>query len=134
MIDPKSPKDLHYNCVAWAMGDNSKWWWPAGGYYWPVSKPSVLTVGTFIELFELIGYECCDNGRLEDGYNKIAIFSDNQQKPTHVAKQLPSGLWTSKLGANIDVEHELLDLIQHPVLSRFYGKVAVIMKVKTSTS
>ena len=37
---------------------------------------------------------------------KAAIFG-NAEQFTHVSRQLPSGLWTSKLGAQWDIEHEL---------------------------
>ena len=32
-----SPKDRRYNCVAWAVGDQKRWWWPdpAECGYWP---------------------------------------------------------------------------------------------------
>ena len=23
-----SPQSLEYNCIAWAAGDNTQWWWP----------------------------------------------------------------------------------------------------------
>ena len=24
-----------YNCIAWAFGDDTRWWWPAYGAFWP---------------------------------------------------------------------------------------------------
>jgi hypothetical protein len=30
-----SPPDLLYNCVGWAAGDTSRWWWPDKASYWP---------------------------------------------------------------------------------------------------
>jgi hypothetical protein len=32
-----SPHDFRYNCVAWAAGDVSRWWWPTepAVAYWP---------------------------------------------------------------------------------------------------
>ena len=36
------------------------------------------------------------------------MSKDNEAK--HAAKQLYNGRWTSKVGGNVDIEHDLLDL------------------------
>lgn len=53
---------------------------------------------------------------------KLAIFVNDQGTPTHAARQLPDGWWTSKLGRQIDIEHEL-SAIEGPA----YGKVAILL-------
>jgi hypothetical protein len=62
----------------------------------------------------------CD---LENGYEKVAIYTLNGV-PTHAARQLPNGNWTSKLGSEIDIEHNSLDCLNGTV----YGKAEIIMK------
>lgn len=114
-----------YNCIAWAYEDNSRWYWPDPDnmYYWPLDVPRSLEIASFIILFEKIGYTCCSDGSLEDGYLKVAIFADSKNIPTHAARQLKNGYWTSKLGKAIDVQHSI-NAISHGS----YGDVVVYMK------
>jgi hypothetical protein len=60
---------------------------------------------------------------LELEYQKIAIYIDVSGTPTHAARQLPNGKWTSKLGWLEDIEHELDGLTGDR-----YGCVAQILK------
>ena len=48
---------------------------------------------------------------LEIGFEKVAIYSD-AHGPQHVARQLPDGKWTSKLGQQVDVEHSTLSVLE----------------------
>ena len=91
-IDPfliTSPQTTHYNCIAWAYGDNTKWYWPdsSGLYFWPADIPREEKIQSFVKLFESIGYEVCDNNDLEKGYLKIALYADSIGNPTHAARQ-----------------------------------------------
>ena len=52
----------------------------------------------------------CDGQDLETDFDKIAVFANDQGIPTHAARQLPSGRWSSKLGELEDIEHDLRDL------------------------
>lgn len=78
----------------------------------------------FINLFETIGYTVCENGDLEEGIQKIALF-EKDNEPTHAARQLPNGEWTSKLGSHIDVSHSLAAME-----GGMYGKAVVFMARK----
>ncbi len=118
-----SPDTPNYNCIAWAMYDVSRWWWPAQGYYWPQNVPMAETVDAFLVAFSKFRFTRCKNSNLERGYEKVALFTDANGLPTHAARQLPSGLWTSKLGPFVDIEHELEALEGHE-----YGAVAVTLK------
>jgi hypothetical protein len=104
-----SPINRRYNCIAWAAKDDIKWWWPdsQNNYFWPDEIPRHESIECFIAAYQLFGYSVCENGILEEGYEKVAIFTDQQNRPTHAARQLPSGKWTSKLGELEDIEHEL---------------------------
>ncbi|MBU7581723.1 MAG: hypothetical protein KAF91_02210 [Nostoc sp. TH1S01] len=122
-----SQDTIDYNCVAWAAQDNETWWWPDSQYqyYWPPDIPREETLQAFHQAFQILGYEFCESDVLEAGFQKIAIYVNSSNTPTHVARQLPNGKWTSKLGSWEDIEHNNLQgLIGNPG----YGEVACIMK------
>ena len=120
-----SPDTPTYNCIAWAFEDPSKWYWPdpSSIYFWPNNIPRSVTLDAFIALFSLINYQICLTDDLEEGYSKIAIFVDSVGTPTHAARQLPSGFWTSKLGSNIDIQHTIFSM-----QGGEYGNVVVYMR------
>ena len=126
-----SPQTTDYNCVGWAPSDDERWWSPVAGFgsYWPPEIPRALDVATFIALFELLGFERCDDDALEPDSEKIAIFAEDGYF-THVARQLPSGRWTSKLGNDVDIEHALDDLVRRetPFPQYRYGAVAALLR------
>jgi len=119
-----------YNCVAWAAGETHRWWWPVDDprYYWPHEVARDETVECFVRAFETIGYSMCEDREVESGFEKVAIYADHYQFPTHMARQLLSGTWTSKLGALEDIEHHFLDGLN----GSQYGNVVQIMKRVTS--
>jgi len=39
------------------------------------------------------------------GMKRLAVYADETDTPTHMARQLPSGHWTSKLGELEDIQH-----------------------------
>lgn len=98
-----SPIDPFYNCIAWAADRTDQVWWPEGGY-WPPGAPRTNTISSFLAAFKTLGYSECDNSELEAGFDKIALYA-KRGEPTHMAKQLPSGDWTSKLGRLNDISH-----------------------------
>lgn len=118
-----SPPSKEYNCIAWAAGDEKRFWWPLGGY-WPPAAPKETSLEAFVKVFDNLGYEKCDNADLERGYRKIAIYVKDGI-PAHAARQLDNGRWTSKLGKREDVEHDSLML---PILS--YGQPVLFLRRK----
>ena len=64
----------------------------------------------FEEWFDVDGWTETADPSPENGYDKIAVFAKNG-KPTHAARLLTNGFWTSKLGPNIDLSHGLYDLV-----------------------
>ena len=101
-----SPATDRYNCISWAAGCNTKWWCPH--YHWPPGVPREVTLSVLSGMFETLGYEKCENGSLESGYEKVALFAssvDDKDSPKHAARQLSNGWWTSKLGGDVDIEH-----------------------------
>lgn len=77
----------------------------------------------FRQAFGTLGYTVCDDAALEQGVEKIAIYVDQGGEPTHAARQLETGLWTSKLGSMQDIEHETLGAIE----GGLYGEVVLYM-------
>lgn len=118
---------MSYNCFAWAAGENDPWWSPIDAdnmYYW-VQGVTDVTISAFIEAYQTLGYELCSRYELEAGFEKIAIYATNDGEPTHAARQLPSGKWTSKLGRWEDIDHELEGLT-----GEIYGSVQQALKRK----
>lgn len=120
-----SPASEVYNCIAWAAGDTEHWWWPGdpARTYWPVDVLRAETLEAFRDAFTTLGYVICDQADLEPGFEKIALFADANRTPTHAARQLGDGSWTSKLGISEDIQHALGDLT-----GAVYGSVVLILK------
>jgi hypothetical protein len=118
-----SDETKNYNCIAWAAGDSKRWWWPdhLGFYYWPKSVRREEQISAFIDAFKSLGFELCDSCAHEHGIEKVAIYA-LLGVPTHAARQLPSGIWTSKMGQGIDISHEL-----NAVKGQKYGAPVVFL-------
>jgi hypothetical protein len=123
-----SPLSRRYNCIGWAAGSITQWWWPIGRYYWPPNAPREETVEAFIHAYGTIGYIECENGSLEPGFEKIAIYAVQETggglTPTHAAKQMSNGRWTSKIGPLEDIEHATLENVN----CRIYGEAVAYLK------
>jgi hypothetical protein len=118
-----------YNCIGWAAGDDQNWWWPIedDDVVWPVGVPFEATVEAFKLAFATLGYEPCDDGSLEYGYEKVAIyFRDDIKRVQHMARQKDDGRWLSKLGHIDDITHRRVTDVAAPV----YGKVVAFLKRK----
>jgi hypothetical protein len=116
-----------YNCIAWAAGDTAHWWWPDAdpdaAVFWPSGVQEEETLDAFAAAFASLGYTTCEGESWEAGYERIALFADTDGRPTHAARQLSGGRWTSKLGKAEDIEHGL-----HDLEGAFYGAIVLIMK------
>ena len=121
-----SPATQDYNCIAWAAGVDSAWWWPDEFHFafWPVTVPRTVTLDAFLAAYETLGYIACADGQVEYGYEKIALYGDKNQQPTHAARQVHSGKWTSKLGPSEDIEHNTVEALH----GDHYGGVLKFMK------
>ena len=120
-----SPATPSYNCFAWAGEDTRNWWQPLElhGYFWPAEIPAELTLESLAAVYQGLGYSACDSAEFELGFEKIAIYAEPDGTPTHAARQISSGAWTSKLGELEDIEHLTL-----ASLETFYGKVRKILR------
>ena len=125
-----SEEDLGYNCIAWAAergASDEEWWWPRveeEGYYWPASVPRRATVECFVEAFRTLEYEPCSSGEREAGWQKVALYVDDRGTPTHMARQLADGQWTSKLGGDEDITHATLEALEGPL----YGQAEYYLR------
>jgi hypothetical protein len=104
---PKSPQTTNYNCVAWSIGYDTVNLWPDDDNGWPIGFTRRETIEAFLEFFERLGYQQCADGQPEHGFGKVAIYTEADGAPTHVARLLASGWWTSKLNILADIEHHL---------------------------
>ena len=124
----RSEASGQYNCIAWAVGETRRWWWPLmdapGGHYWPEGVAVEETIEAFLQAFASAGFVECDSPDLEEGFEKIALYVDSSGTPAHAARQLPSGMWTSKIGYQEDIEHGALEAVE----CDDYGQPARFMK------
>lgn len=112
-----SEVDQNYNCLSWSARRARKYRFEPKPIEkwdrWPKDLPKDYSLESFILLFERRGYKRCINGdtKYEFFYKKVAIYAafgiygDQQWEFTHVADQLHSGAWTSKLGPDEDIQH-----------------------------
>lgn len=126
-----SPTTDDYTCIAWALGETHRRWDPLGFLpdHWPEGLPRNDQLETIEAALRIEGFERCDDGSLVEGVEKIALFTEGARF-THVARQLSSGRWTSKLGDYCDIEHELEALVRvqsaNPELR--YGEIVAYMQ------
>jgi hypothetical protein len=112
-----------YNCIAWAAGDTEHWWQP--GVYWPASvEGEGYGIATLVQLFQSLNFvDCQKRSDFESGFEKVALYGAGIFY-THAAKQAASGKWSSKLGRDVDIEHDTPE----DVAGGVYGEVLAIMK------
>lgn len=105
-FDVTSPETTDYNCIAWAAGDMTRWWWPLGRFsYWPPGVQRSESLSSFVDAYHSLGYEVCDDYIIDDGFEYIVIYVDAAGTPTHAARLTERSRWTSKLGEGWDISH-----------------------------
>jgi hypothetical protein len=119
-----SAPDPVYNCIAWAVGQTKQWWWPDtdGFDFWPPGIPRDRTLPVFVQALATVGFSPCSDDSLEQGWEKVGIYATDEG-PSHAARQLPNGAWTSKLGPDDDIEHTLMGLC-----GPAYGAVVKVLR------
>jgi hypothetical protein len=71
-----------------------------------------------VQAYALQGYVQCSDGAQESGFEKIAVYavrSGTDMVPTHAARQLTDGRWTSKLGPCEDIDHDVPEALNGPL-------------------
>lgn len=129
-----SEESEEYNCLAWAAAnDQSKHWEPSVGYYWPDANREHSIAG-WIRALRHLDFAPCTDGALEAGFEKLAIYADGDM-PTHVARQLQDGRWSSKIGVGWeDIAHTLDALTGNPTPDLPYGFVVQFLKRRVQKS
>jgi len=116
------PSEL-YNCIAYAAGDTTGWWWPDGIAYWPPWATLDNRMESLKEVFTGFEYEQCADGYSEDGYEKVALY-EMQGGFAHAALQMPNGRWRSKMGEGPVIEHHSPESLS----GGMYGEATVYMR------
>lgn len=118
------PADARFNCVAWACGNIQRWWQPGSHAHWPVAcVPNDFTLDNLLAALASAGFEICSDGAPEAGVEKIAVYATPTEY-THAARLLPNGKWSSKLGADVLIEHDTPE----DVTGGVYGSLVQFMK------
>lgn len=126
-----SPQSGQYNCFAWALSEQScnlGTVFPDG--LWPSDIPRYPSKENFIQLFQKNDFNLCANDdSLEEGFEKLVFYVDEHDFPTHVARQLQNGKWTSKLGPAEDIQHDSIKIFEGWYKTEpYYGKIGFVMK------
>jgi len=118
-----SEPTTEYNCIAYAAGDTTEWWWPNETRYWPPWATLDDRMESLMEAFTGIGYELCDNGHVEAGYQKVALY-EIEGRFQHAAVQMLNGAWRSKMGEGPVIEHNNPESLS----GGMYGDATVLMR------
>lgn len=136
-------KPVKYNCVAFAAGGDTKFWWEPStfnskpvkrpGRFWPDGIDTDDSIETYVKVFESLGYSVCKNEirdciKVDLLYEKVIIYGYPERAFSHVAYQLYFG-WVSKLGDWQDIKHKTFNGLE----GDYYGNVAVVMKRRCKT-
>jgi hypothetical protein len=123
----ESERDDDYNCIAWAADETDTPWWPTNDprdAHWPITWRAVHK-DCFIQAFETLRYRVCPTDfSLEPGFEKVALYLDSNHEPQHMARQLSSGVWTSKLGKSWDILHQTASGVE----GDRYGTAVIVMR------
>ena len=121
------PSD-RYNCIAYAAGDTSEWWDHDEDNYWPASATRSDCIESLKEVFAVLGFEQCEDSRVEIGYQKVALYEEHGEWQ-HAAIQTTTGRWRSKMGKGPVMEH----LSPESLSGGMYGSPTIYMRRTLST-
>ena len=118
-----------YNCVAQSLGVTSFKidHYIGGTCRWIQSVSRDGSLESYVNFYEILGFEICDSASCEQGLKKLAIYSREYEGTeifTHAALQVGPNTWRSKLGDLAEIEHKCLRCLE----SADYGKVTTYMK------
>lgn len=121
-----SRHDTNYNCFAWAVGETHRRWDPTRARtkrnHWPTESTSTQLVDA-VQAFESIGFHPVDEPTGTAKRQTITLYTA-EGHITHAARLLENGAWTSKLGEDIDIEHDTLEVLGGGI----YGEPSVILE------
>lgn len=121
-----SPAATQYNCFAWAVGESHRRWDPTRRRttrnYWPLETQSTQ-LSDAVAAFEAVDFRRTDRAQPTATHQVIALYASDGHV-THAARLLENGHWTSKLGDDIDIEHQTLDALA----GGLYGEPAITLE------
>ncbi|RIK80189.1 MAG: hypothetical protein DCC68_11550 [Planctomycetota bacterium] len=123
-----SKQTPRYNCIAWAVGEKHRPWDLLRGY-WPDGVPRTGCLTSLIAAYQTKGFEICDEAPLEydQSFDKVVLYgvqTGSGHEWQHAAKLMPNGMWSSKLGNWVDIQHEQPEHVNHAD----YGEPLVYMR------
>jgi hypothetical protein len=118
-----SEQDFNFNCLAYALGDQTNWWEPprGSGRYWPAGFPADVTIQTAESIIRTHGFTAELDAAIEPDTDAIAIYGQGHEW-THFAKFV-QGVWSSKLGEGHDVVRFRLQDLE----GSLYGRVVKVL-------
>ena len=119
-----SPVDPNYNCLAWALSYDNRYFDRGNGCYWPWEDASEESAEGWARVCEHHGFTVvsdCDTS-FARGTEKIAILKD-ESGDLHAARQSATGRWKSKLGIGPDIDHSDLKSLKSS-----YGEVVIVLQ------
>lgn len=143
LFNIQSPETGAYNCIAWAMGFDDRWVDPlpdnhiAKKKWWPEDIARDCRPKTLIAAFEKLGFIRCDDGCIENGYDKVALYKLSpfydpftstfiNEGWTHAARIVSTEMYHSKIGPAFDIYHRNGDVFE----GTSYGEIYQFMKRK----
>lgn len=120
-----SPATNAYNCIAWAAGNDKRWWDPDSLYYWPKGVPREVSLDAVLQVYERLGFAICVGGELETGLDKIAIFV--KEIPLTKYRRTRRDNWSPENGP-VNWGHSKISLINP------WMRYAVHLMARSSTS
>jgi hypothetical protein len=116
-----SPETPDYNCFAWALRSEGQWLAPVITASASVEPEEFATevMSWLMGVLSEAGFERT-SWPGEPGFEHLAVYADAGE-PLHLARQLPNGHWTSKLGRWEDIEHSLPDALEGPLYGTVVG-------------
>ena len=69
----------------WSYENTQRWWQP--GVYWPIqANQEGCGLGSLVEAGRSIGFTECEDGVLEEGSDKVALYGSGNFLYTHTAR------------------------------------------------
>lgn len=132
-FEVNSDPNYFYNCIGFAIGYEDVWIAPSPRksipwFWWPDSVPFDEDPNSLVATFQYFGFELCDNDSLEDGFEKVALYSKNDNWK-HAARIIGENIYHSKLGECYDIYHRggnVLEKASNP--NESYGEPYMFMK------
>jgi len=124
-----------YNCFGFALGYN-QWWEPPvfidelianEEAIWPLGLSESLDIDNYIAAARTERFYVSQDAMWEESCDTIMLyFTTNDRKFQHAARQVSSGVWSSKLGTGSDITHAIdgIDRIDFGT-GRIYMKRAI---------